>query len=105
MSELFIMSMLAPKDFTYEFVLGEKILEKLKGDLKNLTLRKKIPGKNISSFNTLKDKTKQIFADVLDKVMIQDDFDLHYELNSLMESSPKEIKSANELNKYLMNKP
>ena len=82
MSELFIMSMCAPKDFTYEVVLGEKILDKLKGDLTNLTLRKKIPGKNISSFNTLKDKTKQIFADVFDKVMIEDDFDLHYELKS-----------------------
>ena len=47
-----------------------------------MTVREKILGKNISSFNTLKDKTKQIFADAFDKLMGEDDFDIYYELNT-----------------------
>ena len=76
------MTMLVSKDFTYEVFLGENILEQLKGDLENFTVRKKIPGKNISSFNTLKDKTRQTFAAAFEKLKVINDFDIYYEITT-----------------------
>ncbi len=78
----FIITSLLSKDFTFDVVLGEKILEKLKGGSTNFTKREKIPGKNISSFNTLKDKTRQAFAGAFEKLKVKNDFDIYYEITT-----------------------
>jgi hypothetical protein len=95
------MTSMLSKDFNFEVALGEIELRQLKGDETNLTIRASIPGKNISSFNTLKDKTKQKLAAALEKL---NTFDIYYEITQMGEP-PKQIKTGNDLNKYLMHNP
>jgi hypothetical protein len=97
------MTSMLSKDFNFEVSLGEIALRQLK-DEANLTLRASIPGKNISSFNTLKDKTKQKLAVALDKLMGKNKFDIYYEITQMGEP-PKQIKTGSDLNKYLTHKP
>jgi hypothetical protein len=70
-----------------------------------LPIRETIPAKNITSFNTLKDKTKQKLAEALDKIVAKNDFDIYYEFIAQTGEPAKQIKTGSELNKYLSNKP
>ena len=71
----------------------------------NITIKEKIPKTNISSFNTLKDKTKEILGEALSIISQKDDIDaidIYYESVAKENESPKSIRTGSELSKFLM---
>ena len=70
----------------------------------NITVKEKIPKTNISSFNSLKEKTKQKLAEALAIISQKDDLDdidIYYEVQTKEGERPKSIKTGSELSKFL----
>lgn len=94
-----------PKDFYFEIILGGITEEQLDGEQANITIKGIIPKTNISSFNSLKDKTKEMLADALSIISQKDDLDaidIYYESVPKGNESPKSIRTGSELCKFLM---
>ena len=70
----------------------------------NITIKEKIPKTNISSFNSLKEQTKQKLAEALAIISQKDDIDdidIYYEIKAKEGEEPKSIKTGSDLNKFL----
>ena len=94
-----------PRDFKFELVVGGVSQEQIDGELANFIIKDTVPGNNISSFKSLKDKTKSNLGQALGKISGKNDFDIFFETIAQNGEAPKQIKTGSDLNKLFTNRP